>query len=192
MKPQYIIQSLEPLTSVSDWTHKERDDGLANAAVLIPLVKRNEWQVLLTKRTDHLRHHPGQVSFPGGRADAIDVSPLDTALRETAEEIGVDQSLIELVGVIEPYVTVTDFNVVPVVGFIDPSFELNIDKFEVSEVFEIPLSIVLNMTAYEQKDIFWKGENRLYWELMYNGYQIWGATAPMLYALAERLSHIKN
>ncbi len=187
MKRQTIIQSLEPLASVCDWVHKERDDGLSNAAVLIPLVKRDEWHVLLTKRTDHLHNHPGQVSFPGGRADAVDVSPLDTALRETNEEVGVDKDLIELVGVIEPYLTVTDFNVVPVVGFVDPSFKLKIDEFEVAEVFEVPLSTVLNTSLYERKEIFWKGENRFYWELMYNGYQIWGATAAMLYAFAERL-----
>jgi 8-oxo-dGTP pyrophosphatase MutT (NUDIX family) len=187
MKRQTIIQSLEPLASVCDWAHKERDDGLSNAAVLILLVKRDEWHVLLTKRTDHLHNHPGQVSFPGGRADTVDVSPLDTALRETNEEVGVDKDLIELVGVIEPYLTVTDFNVVPVVGFVDPSFKLKIDEFEVAEVFEVPLSTVLNTSLYERKEIFWKGESRFYWELMYNGYQIWGATAAMLYAFAERL-----
>jgi NTP pyrophosphohydrolases including oxidative damage repair enzymes len=192
VKRQHIIQSLEPLTGISDWTHNERDDGLTNAAVLIPLVKRNEWHILLTKRTDHLHHHPGQVSFPGGRADAIDVSPLNTALRETTEEIGIDKHLIELVGVIEPYLTVTDFCVVPIVGFVDSNFELKIDEFEVAEVFEVPLSTVLNMAEYKRKEIFWKGKNRLYWELMYNGYQIWGATAAMLYAFAERLTNMKT
>jgi 8-oxo-dGTP pyrophosphatase MutT (NUDIX family) len=119
----------------------------------------------------------------------MDISPLDTALRETAEEVGIAKGLIELVGVIEPYLTVTDFNVVPVVGFIDPLFELNIDEFEVAQVFEIPLSIVRDQSRYQRKEIFWKGENRFYWEFMYKEFQIWGATAAMLYAFAERLNN---
>lgn len=187
MKRQHIIQSLEPTESLKDWTHQQRDDGLRDAAVLIPLVDRGEWQVLLTKRTDHLHHHAGQVSFPGGRADSVDQSPLHTALRETEEEVGIHRELIEVAGVIEPFLTVTDFNVIPIVGFVDPTFTLKIDEFEVAEVFEVPLSILTDRSAYEQKEIFWQGENRLYWELMYNGYQIWGATAAMLYTFACRL-----
>ncbi|PHS73216.1 MAG: CoA pyrophosphatase [Cycloclasticus sp.] len=189
MQRQHIIQSLEPIATISDWTHHEREDGLRNAAVLVPLVKRDEWYVLLTKRTDHLHHHPGQVSFPGGRADAIDVSPIDTALRETEEEVGINKQLIEIAGVIEPFLTVTDFNVIPIVGFVEPSFELKIDTFEVAEVFEVPLSILMNQSGYQRKKIFWQGENRHYWEIMHNGYQIWGATASMLYEFASRLNN---
>ncbi|ORU91027.1 MAG: coenzyme A pyrophosphatase [Cycloclasticus sp. symbiont of Poecilosclerida sp. N] len=188
MDRKQIIQSLEPLHTIEDWSHQKRDDGLSNAAVLIPLVERECWHILLTRRTDHLHHHASQVSFPGGRADAVDISPLDTALRETFEEVGIEKGLIELVGTIEPYLTVTDFSVVPVVGFLDPSFELNIDEFEVAQVFEAPLSIVMDQSCYKRKEIFWKGENRFYWELMYEGFQIWGATAAMLYAFAERLN----
>lgn len=189
MEREHIIQSLEPISTVNEWSHHKREDGLNNAAVLVPLVKRDQWQVLLTKRTDHLHHHPGQVSFPGGRADAIDVSPLHTALRETQEEVGIEQELIELVGVIEPFMTVTDFNVIPIVGFVDPRFELKIDTFEVAEVFEVPLSLLMDLSCYQRKEIFWQGKNRLYWELMYNGYQIWGATAGMLYEFASRLNN---
>jgi len=192
MKREHIIQSLEPLTSLQAWTHQQRDDGLRNAAVLIPLVERDEWQVLLTKRTDHLNNHAGQVSFPGGRADAVDVSPLHTALRETEEEVGIRQELIEAAGIIEPFLTVTDFNVIPIVGFVDPSFILDIDEFEVADVFEVPLSILADQSCYQRKEIFWQGENRTYWELMYDGFQIWGATAAMLYAFAGRLSAIRN
>ena len=181
---EQIIQSLHSLDDIENWDHKSREDGLRNAAVLLPLVKRAEWHVILTKRTDHLHHHPGQVSFPGGRADAVDISPIDTALRETEEEIGVQHDLIEMVGVIEPYITVTDFNVIPLVGFVDSSYKLNIDTFEVAEVFEVPLSLLLDLSQYQRKEIFWQGKNRYFWEVKYDGYQIWGATSAMLYTFA--------
>jgi len=188
MKREHIIQCLEPTTSLQSWSHQKRSDGLRNAAVLIPLVERDEWQVLLTKRTDHLNHHAGQVSFPGGRADLVDTSPLHTALRETEEEVGIQPELIEVAGVIEPFLTVTDFNVVPIVGFVQPSFTLDIDVFEVADVFEVPLSILADQSQYQKRDVLWQGEKRAYWELMYNGFQIWGATAAMLYAFAGRLT----
>jgi len=188
MKREHIIQCLEPTTSLQVWSHQKCNDGLRNAAVLIPLVERDDWQVLLTKRTEHLNHHAGQVSFPGGRADLVDVSPLHTALRETEEEVGIKPELIEVAGVIEPFLTVTDFNVVPIVGFVQPSFTLNIDEFEVAEVFEVPLSILADQSQYQRKEVLWQGEKRMYWELMYNGFQIWGATAAMLYAFAGRLT----
>lgn len=188
MKREKIIQVLEPLTKLQNWSHQQRVDGLRDAAVLIPLVEREQWTVLLTKRTDHLNHHPGQVSFPGGRADTGDLSPLHTALRETEEEVGIASNLIDIAGIIEPYLTVTDFNVIPIVGFVDSTFKLSIDEFEVAEVFEVPLAILADPSLYVQKEIFWQGENRQYWELMYNGYQIWGATAAMLYAFANRLN----
>ena len=188
MKREHIIQCLELTTSLQCWSHQKRNDGLRNAAVLIPLVERDEWQVLLTKRTEHLNHHAGQVSFPGGRADLMDTSPLHTALRETEEEVGIKPELIEVVGVIEPFLTVTAFNVVPIVGFVQPSFTLDIDEFEVAEVFEVPLSILADQSQYQRRDVLWQGEKRMYWELMYNGFQIWGATAAMLYAFAGRLT----
>lgn len=192
MKREHIIQSLEPLEQLQVWSHHKREDGLSNAAVLIPLVERDEWQVLLTKRTAHLNNHAGQVSFPGGRADAIDISPLHTALRETEEEVGIQHSFIEAAGIIEPFLTVTDFNIIPIVGFVNPSFTLDIDEFEVADVFEVPLSILVDQTRYQRKEILWQGENRMYWELMYGGFQIWGATAAMLYAFAERLNAVRK
>ena len=188
MKREHIIQCLEPTTSLQGWSHQKRKDGLRDAAVLIPLVERDEWQVLLTKRTEHLNHHAGQVSFPGGRADLVDTSPLHTALRETEEEVGIKPELIEVVGVIEPFLTVTAFNVVPIVGFVQPSFTLDIDEFEVAEAFEVPLSILADQSQYQRKGVLWQGEKRMYWELMYNGFRIWGATAAMLYAFAGRLT----
>lgn len=190
MNKEHISGVLEPISSLPPWAHKRRSDGLRDAAVLIPLVEREEWTVLLTKRTDHLHHHAGQVSFPGGRADLGDITPLHTALRETEEEVGIGHELIEIAGIIEPFLTVTEFNVVPIVGFVQPTFNLSIDSFEVAEVFEVPLSVLADVSGYVQKEIYWQGKYRQFWELMYNDYQIWGATAAMLYAFANRLNKV--
>lgn len=190
MTRDHIINSLEPITTLQDWPYENQHGRLNDAAVLVPLVERDEWQVILTKRTDHLNHHPGQISFPGGRADKEDITPVDTALRETEEEIGISHNLIDLAGVIEPYVTVTHFHVVPVVGFVDPSYQVSMDTFEVAEVFEVPLSVLTNPDGYRQESIFWEGKWRKYWELNYNGYRIWGATAAMLHSLSGRLRRL--
>tara|TARA_R110002074_G_scaffold145034_1_gene293285 strand:- start:154810 stop:155388 length:579 start_codon:yes stop_codon:yes gene_type:complete len=187
MKREHIIQSLEPLSSMQDWPRQKRDDGLRDAAVLVPLIERDEWHVLLTTRTDHLHHHPGQISFPGGRADSIDQTPVQTALRETHEEVGIDESFIDIAGLIEPYLTVTSFSVVPIVGFVDPGFTLNIDPFEVADAFEVPLSSLADPSKYQRKETFWQEQWREYWELTYQDQRIWGATAAMLYALSRRL-----
>ena len=191
MKREHITRCLEPVSELLRWPHQQRDDGLSNAAVLIPLVEREQWQVLLTKRTDHLNNHAGQVSFPGGRADADDLSPLETALRETEEEVGIQRGLIETVGLLQAHKTVTGFNVIPVVGLVKPEFTLELDSFEVAEVFEVPLSILMDTSLYQQKEIEYKGERRLYWELLYQEFRIWGATAAMLHNLANRLKDSK-
>ena len=187
MKREHIIQSLEPLSSMQDWPQQKRGDGLRDAAVLVPLIERDEWHVLLTTRTDHLHHHPGQISFPGGRADKGDQTPVQTALRETHEEVGIDESFIDIAGLIEPYLTVTSFSVVPIVGFVAPGFTLNIDSFEVADVFEVPLSSLADPSKYQRKETFWQEQWREYWELTYQDKRIWGATATILYALSRRL-----
>lgn len=192
MKRECIIQALEPMAQLQAWSHHKPVEGLSNAAVLIPLIERDEWQVLLTKRTAHLNHHAGQVSFPGGRAESTDASPLDTALRETEEEVGIQQHFIKAVGLIEPYLTVTNFKVVPIVGVVNPGFTLNVDEFEVADVFEVPLSVLADQARYQRRKILWQGKNRAYWELTYDGFQIWGATAAMLYAFAGRLAAIQK
>jgi len=191
MKREHITACLEPISERPRWCHQQRDDGLRNAAVLIPLVEREQWHVLLTKRTDHLNNHAGQVSFPGGRADAEDHSPLDTALREAEEEVGIQPSLIETVGLLEAHKTVTGFNVIPVVGLVKPEFTLAIDSFEVAEVFEVPLPILMDISRYQRNEIEYQGEKRYYWELMYKEFRIWGATAAMLYNLVSRIQDPK-
>ena len=113
--------------------------------MLVPLVERQAGlTVLLTRRTDHLRDHPGQISFPGGRVAATDASPLATALRETSEELGISSDLVEVAGYLPPHPVVTGFAVTPVVGFLPGSLELRPDPVEVAEVFEIPLAFILD------------------------------------------------
>ncbi len=162
--------------------------SLTPAAVLVPIVARPEGlTVLLTQRTAHLNDHAGQVSFPGGRCEAGDASPVFTALRETEEEIGLDRSRIEVLGLLPEYRTGTGFSVVPVVGLVQPPFELNPDSFEVAEVFETPLAFLLDPANRQRHSMEIGGVLRHYYAMPYQGYFIWGATAGMLVSLHELL-----
>lgn len=159
------------------------------AAVLVPLVKREKGPtVLLTRRTDHLRDHAGQVSFPGGRIEAADAHPEAAALRETEEEIGLDPRHIELVGRLDTYLTRTGFEVVPVVGLVTPPFELTLDSFEVAEAFEVPLGFFLDPSNRKMHSRVWQGRERYFYVYPYLDYFIWGATAGMLSNLVEILA----
>jgi 8-oxo-dGTP pyrophosphatase MutT (NUDIX family) len=161
---------------------------LKPASVLVPLVERtNGLTVLLTQRTEHLQHHAGQISFPGGRAEPADLSPVDTALREAEEEIGLERRHVELAGFLDLYQTVTGFLVTPVVGFVMPTFQLNPDPFEVADVFEVPLDFVLDPANHERRSRVVKGEQRHFYVLPYQHYYIWGATAAMLVNLAKKI-----
>jgi len=158
------------------------------AAVLVPLVERPDGlTVLLTQRTEHLHHHPGQICFPGGSLEAGDADPVAAALRETEEEIGLGAGQIEVVGQLDPYHTLTGFVVTPVVGLIRPDFELHPDPFEVAEVFEVPLSFVLDPANYQPRQRLIGGERHRFFALVYEGRYIWGATAAMLLNLQRRL-----
>mgnify|MGYP001822289191 CR=1 FL=1 len=158
------------------------------AAVLVPLVQhRQGTTVLLTQRTDHLHDHPGQVSFPGGRMEKLDTSPVRTALRETEEEIGLPSELVEVGGYLDPYQTGTGFRVTPVVGFVRPGFELELDSFEVARAFEVPLSFVLDPVNHERHHREVRGQRRQFYVLPYRDHYIWGATAAMLVNLYEKL-----
>jgi 8-oxo-dGTP pyrophosphatase MutT (NUDIX family) len=163
-------------------------DSPVPAAVLVPLVLRpHGLQVLLTKRTAHLNHHPGQISFPGGRIEASDASPTAAALRETEEETGLPAVAIELVGELPAFDTTTGFRITPVVGLIHPPFELAPDPFEVAEVFEVPLSFLLDRSNHQRHEIFWRGRQRHYWAMPWGDYYIWGATAGIILALVHAL-----
>ena len=161
---------------------------LTPAAVLVPLVERREGlTVLLTQRTDHLIHHGGQISFPGGRVEEHDTGPVETALRETEEEIGLERHYVEVIGFLDLYQTVTGFLITPVVSFVAPGFQLKPDPFEVAEVFEVPLSFILDPRNHELRSRVYKGQERRFYVLPYENRYIWGATAAMLVSFARRL-----
>lgn len=162
--------------------------SLRPAAVLAPIVERPEGlTVLLTRRTDHLANHPGQISFPGGRMEPEDASPEDTALRETEEEIGLGRRHVELVGRLDTYITRTGFEITPIVGMVTPPFDLVPDPDEVAEIFEVPLAFLCDPRNRERhsREVF--GRTRNFYALPYGDYYIWGATAGMLVNLAIRL-----
>jgi len=159
------------------------------AAVLVPLINRPDGlTVLLTRRTDHLHHHPGQISFPGGRVEAEDEGPVHTALRETEEEVGLHPRHVELLGELPLYRTGTGFQVTPVVGLVHPPFELTLDAFEVAEVFEVPLAFLIDRENQRRETMFYRGRDRTYYAMPWQGYHIWGATAGMLVSLVDFLS----
>lgn len=161
----------------------------AHASVLIPLVVRDEPMLLLTRRTDHLTDHPGQISFPGGRAEAEDADAVATALREAHEEIGLVPSEVEVLGTMPTYTTVTAFIVTPVVGLLQPGFTLLPDPFEVAEVFEVPLAFIMDPAHHHRHVVEFSGVRREFMSIPWQGvdeggqpqrYFIWGATAAML------------
>jgi len=173
--------------------HFVAEDGaeqqeLTPAAVLFPIVRRDGMHtVLLTQRTAHLRDHAGQISFPGGRVEADDLSPTHTALRETEEEIGLAREHIEILGFLPEYRTGTGFRVTPVVALVLPPFELKPDPFEVAEVFEVPLDFLLDPANHQEHSMHYRGALRHYFAMPYGEYFIWGATAGMIRSLTGRL-----
>ena len=154
---------------------------VTRAAVLIPLVlKKDGLWVLLTQRTNHLRDHAGQISFPGGRMDPGDDGPEDTALRESQEEIGLDPSRVEIIGRLPEYLTVSGYSVTPVVGLVEAQAEYVLDPFEVADVFEVPLEFLLDPANHQVR--LWQSEQggRRFYSMPYENRFIWGATAGML------------
>ena len=165
----------------------ERED--THASVLVPLVLHDEMTVLLTQRTDHLNDHPGQISFPGGRAEQNDADAVATALREAHEEIGLEPFEVEVLGRLPTYTTSTGFIVTPVVGLVQPGVSLRPDPFEVAEVFEVPLAWLMNPAHHQRHAFEFRGATREFFSIPWqasdaNGitrrYFIWGATAAML------------
>lgn len=161
---------------------------LVPAAVLVPLVERREGlTVLLTRRTSHLNAHAGQISFPGGKAEPADTGAVDTALRETHEEVGVPKEHVDVIGMLDRYVTRTGFDITPVVGLIVPPFPVSPDPSEVDEVFEVPLEYLLDPGNRKKDSRQVQGQTRYYYAMPFGDYYIWGATAGMLVNLAARL-----
>ncbi|HZV54007.1 MAG TPA: CoA pyrophosphatase [Rhodocyclaceae bacterium] len=164
------------------------DPALVPAAVLVPIVLRaSALTILLTQRTAHLRDHAGQISFPGGRCEPEDDSPVATALREAHEEVGLDPVQVEILGTLTEYRTGTGFTVQPVVGLVAPPLNLKLDDFEVEDVFEPPLEFLLQPANFRRERAEYQGAMREYWAVPWQERYIWGATAGMLVSLREFL-----
>ena len=157
------------------------------AAVLVPIVVREQLTVLLTQRSHEMPSHPGQISFPGGKMDPCDATPVDCALREAHEEIGLEADRIEPLGFLDSYRTGTGFQISPVVAFVTPGFTPVLDPREVLEVFEVPLAFLMDETNHQQDSREWRGKRRAFYAMPYQGRYIWGATAGMLRNMYTRL-----
>jgi 8-oxo-dGTP pyrophosphatase MutT (NUDIX family) len=189
------LHSLSAPPTGPAWNHSELLDLLTDpgrplwpAAVLVALVERREGlQVLLTRRTDRLRHHAGQISFPGGRIESADADPVAAALREAHEEVGLAPGLARPLGYLDPLATITGFHVFPVVARVDAAFAAVRDPAEVEEVFEVPLSFLLDPGHVRHLEVDYRGGRRRLVEFLYRDYRIWGATAAMLVNFRERL-----
>jgi len=160
--------------------------SLRPAAVLIPLIERSwGWSVILTKRASHLKHHAGQVSFPGGKVEVGETVEA-AALREAEEEIGLPVSAVQMIGSLNVHETVTNFTVTPFVGLAN-DFRPVIDTGEVEEVFEVPLDFLMAAENMSVQGRNWQGHRRQYYTIPYGPYYIWGATARMIKVLADRV-----
>jgi 8-oxo-dGTP pyrophosphatase MutT (NUDIX family) len=158
-----------------------REDRETAASVLVPLVRRaHGLTLLLTQRTANLTDHPGQISFPGGRAEDYDSDAVDTALREAEEEIGLARRHVEILGSLPRYLTGTGYCVTPVVGLIEPPFEVTADPSEVAAIFEVPLAFLMDGANHQRLSVEMAGGRRTFYAMPYEGYYIWGATAGML------------
>ncbi len=198
----WIAQRLHPLSDYDPVAHQMRsdfdlnphlapplavDDVLMSAAVLIALVERPEGlSVILTRRAETLSRHSGQIAFPGGRVEPGE-TPWAAAVREAQEEIALDPALVRVMGLGDPYRTVTSFEVVPVVGFVRPDFVLRASEAEVAEIFETPFAFLMDPANHQKRSLQGPQGERCYYAMPYGDRFIWGATAGMLRSLYERL-----
>ena len=192
------LQPLDAVVPDTCWNHAELEGlpipaaGLADAAVLVGLVPHAAGTtVLLTRRTDALRNHAGQVSFPGGRVEPDDADAIAAALRETGEEIGVPVHQISPIGLLDPLMTITGFRVLPVVAMIDRDYLAVPDPREVAEVFEVPLAFLVDPANLGHHHVEFGGRRRRVLEFRYPAQRIWGVTASILWNLRQRLEAMR-
>ena len=164
-----------------------REQPIRPAAVLIPVVDHPQPTVLLTQRSAHLNDHAGQISFPGGKIDPTDASPLDAALREAWEEVGLDREFIDPIGYLDLYGTAFGFRILPTVARVRPGFTLRVSEAEVDDAFEVPLAFLMNPANHQMHSKEFRGIERWYYAMPYEERYIWGATAGILRVLYERI-----
>ena len=162
------------------------------AAVLVPILDLSQPQVLLTRRSDDLPHHAGQVSFPGGRAEPEDASAVHTALREAFEEIGLPQSHVTPLGFLDRFDIISDYRVLPVVGLIRAPAKWLLDEREVAEILTVPLEIATGRENYQRREYRRGGLRYIGYSMEWKGHTIWGATAAMLLNLGDRMMHFRE
>lgn len=195
-----LMRALHPVDlplAGDGWNRSELDDllppgPLVEAAVLAGIVPRATGaQVILTRRTETLRQHGGQVGFPGGRTEADDRDAVAAALRESREEIALDAGQVQVLGYLDPFVTITGYRVTPVVAVVDPAFSPVPSPDEVADVFEVPLDFLLEPDNLHHVEIIHRGRVRHVLEYGWPGQRIWGATAAILYNLRRRLEQVQ-
>lgn len=165
------------------------DRILRPCGVLIPLINgKSGLDVILTKRSSALKHHPGQIAFPGGKVDLGDDGPIAAALREAEEEIGLGAAKVEVLGTLSSHETVTGYTITPVVGLVRDAFTVKPEPGEVEEVFQVPLRHITDIAQFQIQSRNWRGERRQYYTVPHGPYYIWGATARILRSLAERMA----
>lgn len=188
MDREEVLRRLASSCPPVDLAHLYSEPGVP-AAVLIGLVGyEHDPAVILTHRQPFLRNHAAEISLPGGRVEDTDEHPATAALRETFEEVGVSPDRVGLLGCLPPVMTVSNFRVYPFVGWIDPPISFEIDPREVAEVFEMPLSFILDASNHHRETAVFEGEEHSFYVLDYPGHRVWGATAGILVDLARALS----
>jgi 8-oxo-dGTP pyrophosphatase MutT (NUDIX family) len=189
-----LLQEPPEVTAHDDYdmdpAQRPANFGAVKAAVLLPVILRTEPMLLFTRRTDNLARHSGQVSFPGGRSEAGDLTPVETALRETFEETGIAPGFVTVAGYLDRYLTGTGFDIQPVVGLLADGFALVPDPREVADIFEVPLAFLCDPANRRRESRELGGRQRRFYAFTYQDHEIWGATAAIVVNLAERLGCI--
>jgi 8-oxo-dGTP pyrophosphatase MutT (NUDIX family) len=189
-----LLQAPPAVTEHDDYdldpAYRPTGFGAVKAAVLLPVILKDEPVLLFTRRTETLAKHSGQVSFPGGRSEEHDLSAVETALRETMEEVGIAPAFVTVAGYLDRYLTGTGFDIQPVVGLLAQGYGLAPDPREVASIFEVPLAFLLDPANRRRERRLIAGRDRSFYAFTYNEHEIWGATAAIIVNLADRLDAI--